>query len=121
MPSGQSHTVWFEDLKVILKEKWSNKLSITQQFDLVSSLNHKLDKIRTDGNIKPPMMWCPECQERKPSAFTPISITGMYHALKRFEVCSEEEFKKLMRNWKIYSQSQSIDIYGQKVKQKHEA
>jgi hypothetical protein len=120
MPSGQAHTIWFEELKQLLKEKWNPELSISHQFDLVSSLNQMLDKIRADRNIKPPMMWCPKCQKRERSKFIPISITGVYYALKRFEICSEEEFKKLMVSWKIYSKAQDIDIYG-KRKIKHEA
>jgi hypothetical protein len=39
----------------------------------------------------------------------------MYYALKRFEVCGNDEFNKLLKEWKKYSKSEDIDIYG-KVK-----
>jgi hypothetical protein len=121
MPIGQAHTVWFPELKHFLKEKWSTALSIPDQFGLVSELNQLLDKIRADYNIKPPMMWCPKCQKRERSRFTPISITSMLYALKRFEVCSEIEFNKLMKEWKLYSKTEGIDIYGKKENDQHEA
>jgi len=114
MPAGQAHTTWFPELKDILKNKWSSNFSIEQHFDLVKNLNDKLKQIRTDLNIQPPMMWCPKCQKRHRSKFTDVSITAMYYALKRFELCENDEFNKLLREWKKYSKSENIDIYGNK-------
>ncbi|MCK9399979.1 MAG: hypothetical protein M0Q51_08325 [Bacteroidales bacterium] len=115
MPIGQSHTVWFEELKLLLKEKWNDSLSISEQLFLVSELNTKLNQIRKEKNIKPPMMWCPECQKHTQSKFSPVSITGMYWALKRFEICSESEFKRLVKSWETYSKEEKVDIYGQQI------
>lgn len=112
MPAGQAHTIWFPELKDILKNKWSSNLSIEQHFNLVNDLNEKLKQIRTELNIQPPMMWCPKCQKRHRSRFTDVSITAMYYALKRFEFCENDEFNKLLREWKKYSKSENIDIYG---------
>ena len=112
MPAGQAHTTWFPKLKDILKNKWSSNLSIVQHFDLVNDLNKKLKQIRTELNIQPPMMWCPKCQKRHRSRFTDVSITAIYYALKRFEFCENDEFNKLLREWKKYSKSENIDIYG---------
>ena len=112
MPAGQAHTTWFPELKDILKERWNSKMSIEQHFDIVNDLNNKLIQIRTDLNIQPPMMWCPNCQKRHRSKFTDVSITAMYYALKRFEICGNDEFNRLLREWKKYSKSENIDIYG---------
>lgn len=81
----------------------------------MNDLNNKLNQIRTDLNVQPPMMWYPNCQKRHRSNFTNVSITAMYYALKRFEVCGNDEFNKLLKEWKKYSKSEDIDIYG-KVK-----
>ena len=113
MPAVQAHTTWFPELKDILKTKWNSKLTIPQQFDLVMELNKKLNQIRTDLNIQPPMMWCPKCQKRERSRFAEVSITAMYYALKRFELCDEQEFKILKKEWTKYSKIESIDIYGE--------
>ena len=48
MPAGQAHTIWFSELKDILKEKWNSKMSIEKEFDLVKELNNKLNLIRAD-------------------------------------------------------------------------
>lgn len=112
MPAGQAHTTWFPELIDILKDRWNSKMSIEQHFDLVNDLNKKLNQIRTDLDIQPPMRWCPNCQERHRSRFTNVSITAMYYALKRFELCDNDEFNKLLREWKKYSKSENINIYG---------
>lgn len=112
MPAGQAHTTWFPELIDTLKDRWNSKMSIEQHFDLVNDLNKKLYQIRTDLDIQPPMMWCPNCQERHRSRFTNISVTAMYYALKRFELCHNDEFNKLLREWKKYSKSENINIYG---------
>ena len=112
MPAGQAHTTWFPELKDILKNKWSSNLSIEQHFDLVNDLNKKLKQIRSELNIQPPMMWCPNCQKRHRSRFTDVSITAMYYALKRFDVSEKDEFNELLREWEKYSKSENIDIYG---------
>ena len=114
MPAGQAHTTWFPELKEILKKRWNSKLTLSQQFDLVTELNNKLKQIRTDLDIQPPMMWCPNCQKRHRSRFTEVSITAMYYALKRFELCENEDVKKLLRDWRKYSKSKNIDIYGKR-------
>lgn len=118
MPAGQAQTTWFPELKDILKERWDSKMSIEQHFDIVNDLNNKLNQIRMDLNIQPPMMWCPNCQKRHRSKFTDVSITAMYYALKRFELCEKDEFNKLLRDWKKYSKSENIDIYGKKITDK---
>ena len=115
MPAGQAHTIWFPELKDILKKKWRSTLTIPQQFELLAELNNELNQIRIDFDIQPPMMWCPKCQKRHRSRFRDVSITAMYYALQRFELCEEEDFKKLKRDWKNYSKSEYINIYGRKI------
>jgi hypothetical protein len=115
MPAGEAHTIWFPELKDILKKKWKSTLTISEQFELLADLNNKLNQIRTDLDIQPPMMWCPKCQKRERSRFTEVSITAMYYALKRFELSEDEDVKKLLRDWKKYSKLENTDIYGKKI------
>jgi hypothetical protein len=115
MPAGQAHTTWFPELKHLLQDKWNTNLTIPEQFVLVASLNIILKQIRTERNIQPPMILCPKCKERRRSRFMTISITSVYFALKRFEMCTEKEFNELKKKWKIYSKENNIDIYGKVV------
>ena len=118
MPIGQCNTVWFKELKEILKEKWKPDLTIHEHFMLVYDLDSKLNQIRKDGNMSPPMMWCPKCQKRERSKFSQVSITGMYYALKGMEIISEDQFKKLIKDWKTYSKLEKINSYGNPIELK---
>jgi hypothetical protein len=118
MPIGQSNTVWFKELKEILKEKWRPGLTIPEHFVLVYDLNSKLNQIRKDGNMSPPMMWCPKCQKRERSGFLQVSIAGMYYALKGMEIISEDQFEKLIKDWKTYSRLKKINTYGNPIELK---
>lgn len=115
MPTGQAHTTWFPELKQLLQDKWNTNLTIPEQFEFVAGLNNKLNQIRTERNIQPPMMWCPDCQDRHRSRFMDVSITAVYFALKRFDLCTENEFNELRKKWKIYSKEKNLDIYGNVV------
>jgi hypothetical protein len=115
MPAGQAQTTWFPELKQLLQDNWNTNLTIPEQFKLVADLNIKLNQIRTERNIQPPMMWCPNCQERHRSRFMDVSITAVYFALKRFVMCTENEFNELRKKWKIYSKEKNLDIYGKVV------
>jgi hypothetical protein len=126
MSSGEAHTIWFPELKQLLQENWKTNLTIPKHFKLVADLENILNQIRAERNIQPPMMWCPKCEKRHRSKFRSISITAMYFALKKFDNCSEIEFKELIKNWKVYSKEKNIDIYGKEITKtnhttKHEA
>ncbi|UFH46601.1 hypothetical protein LNP27_00995 [Flavobacterium galactosidilyticum] len=115
MSSGEAHTIWFPELKQLLKENWKTNLTIPKHFKLVADLDNKLNQIRAERKIHPPMMWCPNCKKRHRSKVRSISITAMYFALKKFDNCTEIEFKELIKNWKIYSKEKNLDIYGKEV------
>ena len=115
MQSGQAQTIWFPELKILLKDRWNYDLTIEEQFKLLGDLNSKLNQIRVDNNIQPAIMWCPQCKEKHRSMFTKISISGLYFSLKRFEICSEDEFKKLRKKWGKYSLEKNLDIYGKLI------
>src|SRR5680860_514011 len=114
MPIGQAHTTWFPELKEILKKKWDKKFSIQEQFELVDELNLKLNQIRKDGNMRPPMMWCPNCKKRHRGAFSNISITATYFAIEKEGIIDHSEFLALKREWNKYSKTEEINVYGEK-------
>jgi len=123
MPAGQAHTTWFPELKEMLKKKWNKKHSIEEQFELVEQLNSTLNQIRKEGNMHPPMMWCPKCKKRHRGAFTNISITATYFALEIEGIIDHSEFLALKREWNKYSKAEGINVYGEKKAEikKHES
>jgi hypothetical protein len=49
-----------------------------------------------------------------------VTITSMYFALERFELCTHDEHLELKRNWRKYSKKNSINIYGKPIEEKKE-
>ncbi len=120
MPSGQSSTTWFPELKKILKQKWKFKSNIQEHFELVKILNKKLIEVREELNVKPPTFWCKNCNERHESKLTMVTLTSMYFALERFELCTHKEHLELKRKWRKYSKENLINIYGNPIEEEKE-
>jgi hypothetical protein len=120
MPAGQSNTTWFPKLKNLLKEQWKFDSTIEEHFELVKTLNENLEEIRKRLNVKPPTFWCKHCNERHESKMSVVTITSMYFALERFELCTHDEHLELKRNWRKYSKNNSINIYGKPIEDKKE-
>ena len=120
MPSGQSSTTWFPELKKILKTQWKFSLKIRDHFDLMKILNVELDKIRKDLNVKAPIFFCKHCNEKHEIKLQMVTITSMYFALERFEICTHDEHLELKRNWRKYSKEESINIHGRTIEEEEE-
>jgi hypothetical protein len=121
MPAGQSNTTWFPEIRSTLKLEWNFNMSIEEHFELIAKLNNQLNKIRKELNVKPPMFYCNHCKERHESEFSVVTITSMYFALERFEICNHKEHLELKRNWRKYSKRNSINIYGKPIGEEKES
>jgi hypothetical protein len=117
MPPGQSFTTWFPKLKKLLKDQWEFSLDIQEHFQLVDELNETLTQVRKELNVKPPTFFCKKCNVRHESKMSTVTITSMYFALERLEICTHKEHLELKRNWKKYSKENSINIYGQPIEE----
>jgi len=111
MPSGQSHTTWFPELKTTLKSQWSFDLKIEDHFEIVKKLNIHLTRIRKELNVKAPTYFCKHCNERHESKLSMVTITSMYFALENLEICNHKQHLELKRNWRKYSKENAINIY----------
>lgn len=115
MPAGQSNITWFPEVKLTLKSLWNSNMDIEDHFELMAKLNEQLGKIRTDLNVKPEMYYCYHCNERRQGEFTMVTITSMYFALERFEICDHKKHLELKRNWRKYARQNSINIHGKAI------
>jgi len=115
MPSGQSHTTWFPELKVTLKTHWKLNSKIEDHFALMNNLNTQLNRIRKELKVKPPTFFCKHCNVRHEGKLTMVTITSMYFALEKFEIINHKEHLELKRNWRKYSKKKSINIHGSPI------
>lgn len=115
MPSGQSSTTWFPELKNILEQEWTFNPNIDEHFKLVEKLNKQLKRVRLELNVKTRTFWCHNCNERHESEFSSVTITSLYFALERFGHCTHKEHLELKRNWRKHSKENSVNIYGNQI------
>lgn len=64
MPAGDAHRTWFPEMIEMLQVEWNSSMSDEELISLRDRLDAKLQAIRTERNILPPMMWRSNCQKR---------------------------------------------------------
>ena len=114
MASGDAQRTWFPEMVEMLGQTWSPSLSETEWVALRDRLDTTLQTIRSERNIRPAMMWCPNCQARHRSAPPKVSVRAMLLALGRFEIASAAEVKALERRWNTYRRHNQLDRFGMK-------
>jgi len=115
MPRGQASTTWFPELKKILKDQWNSGSDVKDHFKLIGILNNELNKVRKDLNVKPQTFFCRNCNDWHQSEFSKVTITSMYFALERFEICDHQEHFFLKRQWRKYSKEMGVNINGESI------
>ena len=114
MPSGDAQRQWFPEMIEILRQQWKPELSWDELTRLTAYLDAKLQQIRKDHNIIPPMWTCSKCGVRGRSRFERISINATILAAGRFGITSPSNVKELSKGWKKYRREQGLDHYGGK-------
>jgi hypothetical protein len=95
----------------ILRAEWHATFSIPEFVVLTDRLQH----IRAERGIVPPMMWCSHCRKRVRSASPRVSVRATILALGRFGIADPRVVKTLEKKWKHYQREKSLDNYGQKA------
>jgi len=65
MPAGDANRTWFPEMITMLKDEWNRAMSWTDVIVFRDRLNNVLQTIRTERNIRPPMMWCKKWKSRR--------------------------------------------------------
>ena len=112
MPSGDPQRQWFPEMIEMLRQEWHPDLSWAELTLLAGRLDSRLQGIRRERKIRPPMFRCPACGAHKRSAFGRISVNATILAAGRFGACAQAEAKRLSRRWITYRKSQHLDRYG---------
>ena len=92
-------------------------MSCEDLIGLRDRLDHDLQTIRTDRQILPPLMRCPQCGRRERGAPPKVSVRAMILALGRFEIAPAEVVKATERAWKRYRAEHGLDLYGKRVEE----
>ena len=115
MAAGDAQRSWFPEMLEILKERWNNEMTLEQVSLLCDDMQKMRDKIRENNNIKPIKIFCKKCGKYSLSTPPRISIRSLLFALKKACIVSEEQLKKLDKDWKKYRKLNNLDLYGKKI------
>ena len=114
VPKGDAQRVWFLEMIQKLGREWREDLSYPAMIELRDELDDMLQRIRSEKNIRPPLMWCPQCGKETRSAEPHVSVRAMILSLHRFHIASEEQTKNVEKGWAKYRKLEGLDLYGKK-------
>lgn len=112
MPAGDAQRIWFPEMITQLKDEWNQPMPWPEVILFRDHLDAMLQSIRNERHIKPPMIWCKNCQKRHRAAPPKVSVRAMLFALRRFEIEDEPVFKELEKAWERYRKEHGLDLYG---------
>jgi hypothetical protein len=113
MAAGDAQRAWFLEMLNDLNDKWNPSMSWEACRELCDEMTKKRERIRSEQGIKPTRGWCPNCQEYRKMKPPPISIRSLLFALKKINLITVEEFKKLDLEWKKHQRGNNLNAYGE--------
>ena len=113
MAAGDPQRVWFPEMLARLRCEWDYAMLFPALIDLRDRLDAMLQQIRSERHTVSPVVRCPKCGTARPSAEPHVSVRALILTLGRFGIASQEDTKKIERDWAKYRVQNGLDLYGQ--------
>ena len=87
MTAGDAQRTWFPEMLDVLRARWRADMRF-EQFDRVGAgqLDILLPQIRSERNIRTPVIRCPHCGHLGSAAEPNVSVRAMILSLGRFGI-----------------------------------
>jgi hypothetical protein len=102
MPAGDPQRMWFPEMVEELRTRWRSEFSLSDLTQLRNSPDAMQHRIRSERDIRPPVIRCPHCGHTGPAAEPNVSVRATILALSRFGIVPVEEVKALDKRWAAY-------------------
>lgn len=112
MPAGDAQRTWFPEMLDTLRTRWRADLSLDQLVELRGELDAMLHRIRSERQIRPPVIRCPRCGHVGEAAEPDVSVRARILSLGRCGMAPAEEVKALEKRWAAYRKKNGLDLYG---------
>ena len=116
MASGDAQRVWFPEMIEKIKTQWSSSMTWENLIEFCRMITEERKQIRDLRDIRPPRSKCSHCGTVSRSDIHGVSIRSALFVLKNNGIVSEEEFKKLDKDWKKHRKENGLDSYGKEIK-----
>ena len=111
MLAGDPQRTWFPEMVDELRKRWRAELPISDLIQLRNDLDAMLHRIRSERNIRTPVIRCPHCGHTGPAAEPDVSVRATILALGRFGIAVVEEVKSLDKRWAVYRKATGLDLH----------
>jgi hypothetical protein len=118
MAAGDAQRVWFPEMIESLRSQWHEGISFDAIIGLRDALDAMLQRIRSEGRIRPPVLRCPRCGHVGEGADPHVSVRAMILSLIRFGIAPSEPIYALEKGWAAHRKRNGLDLYGKSVTSK---
>ena len=98
-----------------LRNRWHAGLSLSELIQLRDDLDAMLHRIRSERNIRSPIIRCRRCGRVGPAMEPDVSVRAAIIALGRFGIVSAEEVKAVEKRWAVHRKANGLDLHGKAV------
>ena len=96
----------------VLRVRWRASLSPGEMIALRDELDAMLHRIRSESQIRTPVIRCRRCGRVAPAAEPDVTVRAMIFSLGRFGLVPADEMKALDKRWAAYRKQHGLDLYG---------
>jgi hypothetical protein len=112
MPAGDAQRTWFPEMVDELQNRWHAGLSLSELIKLRDDLDAMLHRIRSERNIRTPIIRCRVCGYVGPAMEPDVSVRATIIALGRFGIVSAEDVKAIEKSWAVYRKANGLDLHA---------
>ena len=97
----RAYKAWYKEMLAALKERWHEGLSWTECEVLCGEMTAMRTRILEDRGIKPPKMFCRNCQDYHEMTNADVSVRALLFALKKAGAVDESKLASLDKAWQM--------------------
>lgn len=96
----RAYKAWYREMLVAVGERWHEGLSWMECEVLCAEMTVLRTRIQEERGIKPPQMFCRNCQTYHEMKHQDVSVRALLFALKKLGAVDESELTRLDKAWK---------------------
>ena len=112
MAAGDAQRVWFDEMVDRLRSRWHREIQPEELIQVRDELDEMLQQIRSDRQLRPPMLRCPECGHVGEAKESHVSVRAMILSVIRFEIDDGDTTRSIEKQWKAYQKANHLDLNG---------
>ena len=115
MPAGDAQRTWFPEMVDELRSRWRVGLPLPDVIQLRDDLDAMLHRIRSERNIRTPVIRCRSCGHVGPAAEPDVSVRATIISIGRFGIAPAEQVKALEKRWAAHRKANGLDLNGKQA------